>query len=126
MKKHGIWIRRGILPYYLQGENLALALLLRENPRTAAQLADCFAEKGISCDRAALEKVLAALERLGVVTAVDSVYTCNAAKLGRCDVDYSEAQLLDLIGMTQSTLNGRAFYTAAPPMSSSSNNGNIL
>lgn len=35
----GIWLRRGLLPYYLTGHRLALALLLRDKPSTAAQLA---------------------------------------------------------------------------------------
>ena len=33
---------------------------------------------------------------------------------------YSESQLLDLVGMTQSTVNGTAFYTTTPPPSVSS------
>jgi len=33
----GIWLRRGLLPYYLTGHRLALALLLRDKPSTAAQ-----------------------------------------------------------------------------------------
>ena len=61
----GIWLRCGLLPYYLRGQQLALALLLRDKPRT-------------------------------------------------------ENQLLDLVGMTQGTVNGTAFYTAAPPASVSS------
>ena len=32
----GIWLRCGLLPYYLRGQQLALALLLRDKPRTAA------------------------------------------------------------------------------------------
>lgn len=35
----GIWLRCGLLPYCLRGQQLALALLLRDKPRTAAQLA---------------------------------------------------------------------------------------
>ena len=41
----GIWLRRGLLPYYLTGHRLALALLLRDKPSTAAQLA-AVTEKG--------------------------------------------------------------------------------
>lgn len=33
----GIWLRCGLLPYCLRGQQLALALLLRDKPRTAAQ-----------------------------------------------------------------------------------------
>ena len=32
----GLWLRCGLLPYYLRGQLLALALLLRDKPRTAA------------------------------------------------------------------------------------------
>ncbi len=39
----GIWLRRGLLPYYLTGHRLALALLLRDKPSTAAQLAAAIA-----------------------------------------------------------------------------------
>lgn len=42
----GIWLRRGLLPYYLTGHRLALALLLRDKPSTAAQLAAALTEKG--------------------------------------------------------------------------------
>lgn len=125
MKMQGIWIRCGILPYYLKGEKLALALLLREKPLSATQLADLLTAKGHPCDCAALEKSLAALARLGLVSVSDGVYTCTA-DLSRRAPAYSESQLLDLVGMTQSTLHAHAFYTTIPPMSSSSNNGNIL
>ena len=43
---NGIWLRRGLLPYYLTGHRLALALLLRDKPSTAAQLAAALIEKG--------------------------------------------------------------------------------
>ena len=46
----GIWLRCGLLPYYLRGQQLALALLLRDKPRTAAQLAAALTEKGYPCD----------------------------------------------------------------------------
>ena len=41
----GIWLRRGLLPYYLTGHRLALALLLRDKPSTAAQLAAALTPK---------------------------------------------------------------------------------
>ena len=84
----GIWLRRGLLPYYLTGHRLALALLLRDKPSTAAQLAAALTEKGYRC-------------------------TCEKLDAAR----YSESQLLDLVGMTQSTVNGTAFYTTTPPPS---------
>lgn len=61
----GIWLRRGLLPYYLTGHRLALALLLRDKPSTAAQLAAALTEKGYRTDPQTLEKSLARLMRLG-------------------------------------------------------------
>ena len=111
----GIWLRCGLLPYYLRGQQLALALLLRDKPRTAAQLAAALTEKGYPCDPHTLEKSLARLAKRGIVSVSDGVYRCTVSKL---DVaPYPENQLLDLVGMTQSTVNGTAFYTAAPPAS---------
>lgn len=110
-----IWLRCGLLPYYLRGQQLALALLLRDKPRTAAQLAAALTEKGYPCDPHTLEKSLARLAKRGIVSVSDGVYRCTVSKL---DVaPYTENQLLDLVGMTQSTVNGTAFYTAAPPAS---------
>lgn len=47
----GLWLRRGLLPYYLTGHRLALALLLRDKPSTAAQLAAALTEKAIAPTR---------------------------------------------------------------------------
>ena len=58
------------------------------------------------------------MTRRGIVSVSDGVYRCTCAKLDAAR--YSESQLLDLVGMTQSTVNGTAFYTAAPPASVSS------
>ena len=101
----GIWLRCGLLPYRLRGQQLALALLLRDKPRTAAQLAAALTEKGYPCDSQMLEKSLARLTKRGILS--------DAAP-------YTENELLDLVGMTQSTVNGTVFYTAAPPASVSS------
>lgn len=114
----GIWLRRGLLPYYLTGHRLALALLLRDKPSTAAQLAAALTEKGYRTDPQTLEKSLARLTRLGIVSVSDGVYRCTCEKLDAAH--YSESQLLDLVGMTQSTVNGTAFYTTTPPPSVSS------
>ena len=114
----GIWLRCGLLPYYLRGQQLALALLLRDKPRTAAQLAAALTEKGYRTDPQTLEKSLARLTRLGIVSVSDSVYRCTCEKLDAAP--YTENQLLDLVGMTQGTVNGTAFYTAVPPASVSS------
>lgn len=114
----GIWLRCGLLPYYLRGQQLALALLLRDKPRTAAQLAAVLTERGYPSDPQTLEKSLARLAKRGIVSVSDGVYRCTVSKLDAAS--YTENQLLDLIGMTQSTVNGTAFYTAAPPASVSS------
>ena len=114
----GIWLRRGLLPYYLTGHRLALALLLRDKPSTAAQLAAALTEKGYLSDPQTLEKLLARLAKRGIVSVSDGVYRCTVSKLDAAP--YTENQLLDLIGMTQGTVNGTAFYTAAPPASVSS------
>ena len=114
----GIWLRRGLLPYYLTGHRLALALLLRDKPSTAAQLAAALTEKGYRTDPQTLEKSLARLSKRGILSVSDGVYRCTSPKLDAAP--YTENQLLDLVGMTQSTVNGTAFYTAAPPASVSS------
>ena len=93
-------------------------LLLRDKPRTAAQLAAALTEKGYPCDSQMLEKSLARLSKRGILSVSDGVYRCTSPKLDA--TPYTENQLLDLVGMTQSTVNGTAFYTAAPPASVSS------
>ena len=62
-----------------------------------------------------LEKSLARLTKRGILSVSDGVYRCMSPKLDAAP--YTENQLLDLVGMTQSTVNGTAFYTAAPPAS---------
>ena len=114
----GIWLRCGLLPYYLRGQQLTLALLLRDKPRTAAQLAAALTEKGYPSDPQTLEKSLARLAKRGIVSVSDGVYRCTVSKLDAAP--YTENQLLDLVGMTQGTVNGTAFYTTAPPPSVSS------
>ena len=114
----GIWLRCGLLPYYLRGQQLALALLLMDKPRTAAQLAAALTEKGYPSDPQTLEKSLARLAKRGIVSVSDGVYRCTVSKLDAAP--YTENQLLDLVGMTQGTVNGTAFYTAVPPASVSS------
>ena len=114
----GIWLRCGLLPYYLRGQQLALALLLRDKPRTAAQLAAALTEKGYPSNPQTLEKSLARLAKRGIVSLCDGVYRCTVSKLDAAP--YTENQLLDLVGMTQGTVNGTAFYTAVPPASVSS------
>ena len=67
----GIWLRCGLLPYRLRGQQLALALLLRDKPRTAAQLAAALTEKGYPCDSQMLEKSLARLTKRGILSISD-------------------------------------------------------
>ena len=98
----GIWLRCGLLPYCLRGQQLALALLLRDKPRTAAQLAAALTEKGYPCDSQMLEKSLARLAKRGILSVSDGVYRCASPKLDAAP--YTENQLLDLVGMTQSTV----------------------
>ena len=97
-----------------------MAMLLTEKTLSAPQIATAISEKGIKCDRKELGKMLASLERMGVITLLDGIYSCNSKKLKNCQIPYSEDQLIDLIGMTQGTVNGKAFYSATPPMSVSS------
>ena len=114
----GIWLRCGLLPYYLRGQQLALALLLRDKPRTAAQLAAALTEKGYPSDPQTLEKSLARLAKRGIVSVSDGVYRCTVSKLDAAP--YTENQLHALDGMTQGTQTGTAYYTADPPASVSS------
>ncbi len=119
MKKRagGVWVRKGALPYYLKGRKLALALLLQEKPMSRAQLLEVLADKSINCNQKELDKILASLINLGVITLTDGIYTGDADKLSDCKAHYTESQLLDLVGMTQETVNGQAFYSSVPPMS---------
>ena len=45
--KKGIWIRNKIVPYYLKGAKLALAMLLTEKTLSASQIATAISEIGI-------------------------------------------------------------------------------
>ena len=54
--KKGIWIRNKIVPYYLKGAKLALAMLLTEKTLSASQIVTVISEKGIKCDRKELGK----------------------------------------------------------------------
>lgn len=119
MKKSsgGVWVRKGVVPYYLKGRKLALALLLREKPMSRAQLLEAITNKSIKFNQKELDKMLANLIHLGVIALTDGIYTGDFDKLSGCKVHYTEGQLLDLVGMTQGMVNGQAFYSAAPPMS---------
>lgn len=120
MKQNGIWLKKGLIPYHLNGSELALALLLREKPLSAQQLSAALTAKGIRLDRKQLGKLLAKLERAGAVETADGNYICQNAKLLAYPAVYNENQLLDLIGLTQNTVNGQAVFSGTPPVSISS------
>ena len=120
MTQNGIWLKKGLVPYHLNASELALALLVREKPLSAQQLSAVLTEKGIRRDRKQLGKILAKLERAGAVKTVNGNYICQNTKLLNYSTKYSESQLLDIVGLTQHTVNGQAVFSGTPPMSISS------
>lgn len=120
MKQNGIWLKKGLVSYHLNASELALALLVREKPLSAQQLSAALTEKGIRLDRKQLGKILTKLERAGAVKTVNGNYICQNAKLLNYSTKYSESQLLDIVGLTQHTVNGQAVFSGTPPMSISS------
>lgn len=120
MKQNGIWLKKGFALYHLNASELALALLLREKPLSAQQLSAALTEKSIRLDRKQLGKILAKLEHAGAVETTCGKYVCQNKKLLAYPTEYNENQLLDLIGMTQNTVNGQAVFSGTPPMSVSS------
>ena len=120
MKLNGIWLKKGLVPYHLNASELALALLVRETPLTAQQLSAALTEKEIRLDRKQLGKILAKLERAGAVETAAGKYICQNETILHYPMTYSESQLLDIIGMTQNTVNGQAVFSGVPPMSISS------
>lgn len=120
MTQNGIWLKKGLVPYHLNASELALALLVREKPLSAQQLSAALTEKGIRLDRKQLGKILAKLERAGAVKTINGNYICQNTKLLNYSTKYSESQLLDIVGLTQHTVNGQAVFSGTPPMSISS------
>lgn len=120
MKQNGIWLKKGLILYHLNASELAFALLVREKPLSVQQLSAALTEKGIRLDRKQLGKILAKLERAGAVKTVNGNYICQNAKLLNYSTKYSESQLLDIVGLTQHTVNGQAVFSGTPPMSISS------
>ena len=120
MTQNGIWLKEGLVPYHLNASELALALLVREKPLSAQQLSAALTEKGIRLDRKQLGKILAKLERAGAGKTVNGNYICQNTKLLNYSTKYSESQLLDIVGLTQHTVNGQAVFSGTPPMSISS------
>ena len=76
--------------------------------------------KGNRLDRKQLGKILAKLERAGAVETAAGKYICQNETILHYPTTYSESQLLDIIGMTQNTVNGQAVFSGVPPMSISS------
>ena len=87
---------------------------------SAPQSYSSILEKEIRFDRKKIGKLLADLEWWGVVSNDSGVYSCQCAVLDNCQESYNESQLIDLIGLTQNTVNGQSFYSSMPPMSVSS------
>ena len=110
-KASNIWVRRGLLLHRLHGQELALALLLKQKPMSAPQICSSLLEKEIRFDRKKIGKLLADLEWWGVVSNDSGVYSCQCAVLDNCQESYNESQLIDLIGLTQNTVNGQSFYS---------------
>ena len=113
MKQNGIWLKKGFALHHLNVSELALALLVREMPLSAQQLSAALAEKGVRLERKKLE-------RAGAIETADGKYICQNKKLLCYPTEYSESQLLDIVGMTQNTVNGQAVFSGTPPMSISS------
>ena len=120
MKQNGIWLKKGFALHHLNVSELALALLVREMPLSAQQLSAALVEKGVRLERKQLGKILAKLERAGAIETADGKYICQNKKLLCYPTEYSESQLLDIVGMTQNTVNGQAVFSGTPPMSISS------
>lgn len=123
--RRSLWVWNNIVPYRLAGRELALALLIHEQPLTLPQLCSRLTDAGYKAEHRNLIRSLARLTSRGVISENSGVYTCKADIFPDFAAEYTQSQLLDLIGLTQSTVGGRAFYTAAPPISSSSNGGRL-
>lgn len=76
-KASNIWVRRGLLFHRLHGQELALALLLKQKPMSAPQICAFLLEKEIRFDRKKIGKFLAELERWGVVSNDISIFFSN-------------------------------------------------
>ena len=114
MKQKGIWLRNGWRLHHLNAAELALALLVGDG--CAAQLSLSLG----SGDTEHAHKCLAKLERAGAVETAAGKYICQNETILHYPTTYSESQLLDIIGMTQNTVNGQAVFSGVPPMSISS------
>lgn len=108
----GIWLRCGLLPYYLRGQQLALALLLgisRAPPPSSRRRSP---KRAISVTRRRWKNCWPASQSAASCRFPTGVYRCTVSKLDAAP--YTENQLLDLIGMTQGTVNGTALLHRCP------------
>ena len=108
------------LPWRLSGAGLALALLLRDHPMSGAELRKACEAENLRLDAKQTARLLASLTRHGVVQAEAGRYVCRHPALAKLSCGLNDRQLLELVGLTQFTVDGRMFYSAAPPMSVSS------
>lgn len=108
------------LPWRLSGAGLALALLLRDHPMSGAELRRACEAEGLRLDVKETARLLTVLVRRGVVRAEGGKYLCRHPALTGLCCTLSDRQLLELVGLTQFTVDGRMFYSAVPPMSVSS------
>ena len=108
------------LPWRLSGAGLALALLLRDHPMSGAELRRACEAEGLRLDVKETARLLSVLVRRGVVRAERGKYLCRHPALTGLRCTLSDRQLLELVGLTQFTVDGRMFYSAVPPMSVSS------
>lgn len=110
------------LPWILKGTELFMSLLLHDHPMSSHELLKMCEKEGLTLDTKGAAHTLSNLKKKGVITFEDGRYFCRLKALQKVGCQLSERQILDLIGLTQSTVNGKAFYTSIPPMSVSSTN----
>lgn len=103
------------LPWRLKGAGLALALLLRDHPMSGSDLRKACEEQGLRLDARQTAALLARLIRRGVVGLEDGRYVCRHKALKGLECPLTEEQLLELVGLTQYTVEGRMFYSQVPP-----------
>lgn len=108
------------LPWRLSGTGLALALLLRDHPMSGAELRKACEKQGLRLDVRQTATLLARLLRRGVVELEEGRYVCRHRAVTRLTCTLNSQQLLELVGLTQFTADGRMFYSQVPPASVSS------
>ena len=118
-KASNIWVRRGLLLHRLHGQELALALLLKQNRCLLHKFARPFWKKKYALTAKKIEnfwKTLNGKLRLssedflngGELSLTIVVYiAAQCAVLDNCQERYNENQLIDLIGLTQNTVNAQ-------------------